>query len=429
MEAELHADVVVAGGGLGGGAAALAAARSGRTVVLTEETDWLGGQLTAQAVPPDEHPWIERFGCTASYRRLRHGIRDHYRAWYPLSNAARRAAVLNPGGGRVGTLCHEPRVALAVIEAMLGPHCRSGRVRVLTRHRPVAADVHGDQVLAVAIDSPNGPVTVSGEFFLDATETGELLPLTGAEHVTGFEAQTDSGEPSAPAEAQPDNLQAVTVCFALDHLAGQDHTIDRPPAYHWWREHRPSAWPERQLSLVAPHPRTGEPMTRRLTPNPDDDPINVAVDLHAEGGDVELWTFRRIAARRAFVPGAYPSDVTLVNWPMVDYLEGPLYGGSDADNVGHLDGARELSRSFLYWLQTEAPRPDGGTGYPGLYLRPDLVGTADGLAKYAYIRESRRIKAVFTVAEQHVGAAARGIQRGEPGAGEPFPDSVGVGCY
>jgi FAD-dependent oxidoreductase family protein len=37
-------------------------------VVLTQEYDWLGGQLTSQAVPPDEHTWVERFGVTASYR-------------------------------------------------------------------------------------------------------------------------------------------------------------------------------------------------------------------------------------------------------------------------------------------------------------------------------------------------------------------------
>src|SRR5947199_10288236 len=61
---ELGADVVIIGGGTGGCAAALAAARGGARVVMTEETDWIGGQLTSQAVPPDEHPWIESFGCT-----------------------------------------------------------------------------------------------------------------------------------------------------------------------------------------------------------------------------------------------------------------------------------------------------------------------------------------------------------------------------
>jgi NADPH-dependent 2,4-dienoyl-CoA reductase/sulfur reductase-like enzyme len=59
---ELRCDILVAGGGTGGVAAALAAAEAGRSVILTEETDWVGGQLTSQAVPPDENRWIESFG-------------------------------------------------------------------------------------------------------------------------------------------------------------------------------------------------------------------------------------------------------------------------------------------------------------------------------------------------------------------------------
>jgi NADPH-dependent 2,4-dienoyl-CoA reductase/sulfur reductase-like enzyme len=78
---ELKTEILIVGGGLGGVAAALAALRLGRRVVLTEETDWIGGQLTAQAVPPDEHPWIETTGCTESYRQLREGIRRYYRSW------------------------------------------------------------------------------------------------------------------------------------------------------------------------------------------------------------------------------------------------------------------------------------------------------------------------------------------------------------
>ena len=42
---EISADALVVGGGLGGVAAALALLRAGRSVVLTEEYDWLGGQL------------------------------------------------------------------------------------------------------------------------------------------------------------------------------------------------------------------------------------------------------------------------------------------------------------------------------------------------------------------------------------------------
>src|SRR5690606_28974223 len=79
MTRELHADILIVGGGLGGVAAALGALRSGSTVIMSEEFDWLGGQLTSQAVPPDEHSWVEQFGVTRSYRQLRNGIRQYYR--------------------------------------------------------------------------------------------------------------------------------------------------------------------------------------------------------------------------------------------------------------------------------------------------------------------------------------------------------------
>ena len=43
---ELHASLVIAGGGVGGCAAALSALRNGLDVIMTEESDWIGGQLT-----------------------------------------------------------------------------------------------------------------------------------------------------------------------------------------------------------------------------------------------------------------------------------------------------------------------------------------------------------------------------------------------
>ena len=75
---ELACDVAIIGGGVGGVAAALAACRNGQRVVMTEETDWIGGQLTSQAVPPDEHPWIESFGATRAYRAYRTAVRAYY---------------------------------------------------------------------------------------------------------------------------------------------------------------------------------------------------------------------------------------------------------------------------------------------------------------------------------------------------------------
>src|SRR5262245_5994627 len=119
---EIAGDAVIAGGGLGACAAALALLRQGRSVIMTEPTDWIGGQPTSQAVPPDEHGWIEQFGSNASYQALRQGIRDYYRRHYPLTAKSLANRHLNPGNGGVSRLCHEPRVALSVLTDMLAPY-------------------------------------------------------------------------------------------------------------------------------------------------------------------------------------------------------------------------------------------------------------------------------------------------------------------
>ena len=423
--AEIHADIVVVGGSLGGVAATLAACRRGHRVVLVEETNWLGGQLTTQAVPPDEHPWIEQFGCTHSYRVLRDRIRQYYREWYPLTATARSWRELNPGGGRVSKLCHEPRVALAVIEASLAPHCASGRLTVLYEHRPVAAHVDGDLVQAVeVVDRAHDRTVLTATYFLDATDNGDVLPMAKVEYGVGAEASHEYSEPHAPRIAQPTNLQGFTVCFAVSHHEGEDHTIDRPGQYDFWRTYQPTFWPGSLLGFLAPDPRTLEPVRRSFEPNPHDEPRWATADQSQDQGDKELWTFRRILARGNHQPDSFESDITLVNWPMNDYWLGDAVDVAQETASRHIEAARQLSLSLLYWLQTEAPNTAGGTGYPGLRLRPDVTGTDDGLAKTPYFREGRRIRAQRTVTENDLALEVVG-----PGGGTRYADSVGIGSY
>ena len=116
---------------------------------MTEPTDWIGGQLTQQAVPPDEHRWIETSGCNRSYREFRNRIRDYYRDNYPLTETARGNRNLNPGNGSVSRLCHEPRVALAVLDAMLAAAMSTRRLTLLLNTEPTAADVDHDTIRTV----------------------------------------------------------------------------------------------------------------------------------------------------------------------------------------------------------------------------------------------------------------------------------------
>ncbi|RRB07351.1 FAD-dependent oxidoreductase [Larkinella rosea] len=427
---EFSADVVVAGGGLGGCAAALAALRSNLRVILTEETDWIGGQIAQQGVPPDEHQWIETHGATQLYRSFRTGVRDYYRRNYPLTDEAKNRKNLNPGDGAVSRLCHEPRVAVAVLLEMLAPYISSQQLILLLEHKIIGADVTGDRVRALkAISFRSGKeLVLRAPYFVDATELGDVLPLTNTEFVTGTESKKETGELHAPEKADPTNQQSFTVCFAMDYVPeinGRkvNHLIEKPKEYDFWRNYTPKltpAWSGKLLDLSYSNPSTLEPKQLGFHP-----------EGIQTGSLLNLWNYRRLIRKANFKPGTFQSDITVVNWPQNDYFPGNLVGVSDKEFKKHVDWAKQLSLSLFYWLQTEAPRPDGGLGWPGLRLRPDIMGTEDGMAKYPYVRESRRIKAVFTVLEEHVGAANRALITGQKtgNTAADFYDSVGVGYY
>jgi hypothetical protein len=411
--AELICDVLIVGGGTGGIAAALAAARAGRRVCLLEETDWIGGQLTAQGVSAlDEHEHIERFGGTRSYYALREAIRDHYRR---LSPALAARPHPNPGNCWVTRLAFEPRVALDALLALAAPHVDAGRLKILTRTKAARAEMKADRiesVLAVNLDDRRW-TRLRPRIVIDATELGDLLPLVGAEYVVGAETKSETGEPHAlPAGPKADCVQSFTFTFALERMApGKRYVIPMPERYAHYRDAQPyslrihvhggeiygeeSGWLEYQMFEPAPGTKGG------------------------------LWTYRRLIDRSLFPPNSgFLNDISMINWPGNDYRDQSILDRSPLEQARALQNAKRVSLGFLYWLQTEAPRPGAAPGFPELKPRPDVFATGDALGKHPYIRECRRIRALRTIVEQEVSAEC---QRGA--RAQPFEDSVGVGWY
>ena len=226
----MYYDVIVVGGSLGGAAAALSAGSSSYSVCLFEESNWIGGQYSAQGVTkPDENHYIETVGSTASYRNFRHAVRAFYRNNYRLSAQGANQPTLNPGGPFPG-FATEPHVASNTLKQRLQARPNI-HVRLNTRITNVA--VAGDEVQSVTAVGPNGTATVyTAKYFLDATDLGDLLPMAGVEYTLGAEAQSDTGEPNAPASARPDWIQPITCVVALEHRpSDEDHTITPPANY------------------------------------------------------------------------------------------------------------------------------------------------------------------------------------------------------
>jgi hypothetical protein len=270
-------------------------------VILTEETDWIGGQLTAQAVPPDENPWIESVGGSNSYQRLREGIRAYYRQHYPLTEEAREIVHLNPGNGNVSALCHEPRVALAVLEAMLAALPRRAQLLVLLQPPPGARRDGGRPCARdLCKTTERRERCCIRAVCLDATELGDLLELAGVEHVIGSESQAQTGEPHAlPGEPDPLDQQAVTWCFAMDYLPGEDFTIDPPRQLRHWRALKLDFWPGPQLGWEDVTPKRW----RRATA-----PSSTRAFGRLAATMGTFWQYRRIFNARPITrPGCTPA--------------------------------------------------------------------------------------------------------------------------
>lgn len=422
----MRTQVLIVGGGTSAVASALALAEMGIECVIVEETDWVGGQLTAQAVPSDEHIWIEQFGCTRRYREFRNRLRDYYRKHYTLTPESLADPFLNPGAGYVSPICAEPRVIHDVLNSFLAPFRANEKVRILLRHEFISANATDGHVNSVTFRNlvDGKEIAIEATLFIDASELGDLLPAAGIEYVTGFESRNDTGEPSAPIEAQPKNLQAFSSCFAISYDPLEEHVIDKPKNYEKWRSFKMPFFDQPWIGWNSVDPRTLNVLNFRFDPFDNQNPLKVRANQKDNPGSANLWTFRRIFAAYHHANPENYSDISLVNWPQLDYVEKSIVDVSKEEKALAIAGAKEQSLSLLYWMQTEAPRPDGKYGWPGLKLRKDIVDTEDGLAKHVYVRESRRIKALYTVVEQDVSYAIRG----DSGA-KKFPDSVGVGHY
>src|SRR5204863_9381167 len=156
-----------------------------------------------------------------------------------------------------------------------------------------------------------------------------LLELAGAKHVPGAESRAQTQELHALAAADPLDQQALTWCFAADYLPDEDHTIAKPAGYERLKTLQLECWPGPQFSWTLSDFVTHQPRERPLFAGPTD-----AESVY------DLWHARRIAYRRHFEPGAYPSDITLGNWPQMDYWEKPAVGVSPEAQAQALEEAR-----------------------------------------------------------------------------------------
>lgn len=420
----IECDILIVGGGMGGVSAALSALRAADElsfspekkplVILTEETDWLGGQMTSQGVSAlDENHLVEISGAARSYQHFRNEIRARYKRDFKLVDWAAAEPWLNPGDCWVSWLAFEPKFAVDEIEKLLSPYEKRQQLSIKLRTKPIFAKVEENEtssaiskktVTSIGLyDFERKTCTeIKAKIVIDATELGDLLPMTGMKYRTGAESKDETGEAHAPEKARPENVQDFTYPFVIEHRPGTKNVIAKPPHYD-------------EFNASGKFSLEGYPM--------------FACKFKGEGDEMRIeklpfWEYRRLISSKLFESDDYPFDVAMINWNSNDLRMQNIIDVDAITQAERLALGKALSLGFLYWLQTEAPRDDGGFGYPEFYLRTDVLGTEDGLSKYPYIRESRRIVGQHTIVEEEIVVATN------PGArAHLFSDSVGIGRY
>ncbi len=403
----IRSDVAIIGAGFGGVAAALALLDRGYSVTLTEEFPWIGGQVSSQAlcVLDDlNDPSGERCGVTRRYAEFRSRIRAAYTSRYKLSPLGEAQLHLCPGNARCSHLTAEPDVAHNVLLDWLRPGIASGKLTVLTGVVPVKASSSGGKVQTITVqDLGNSArqLELTADFFLDGSETGDTYPLLNLPYRIGSETPADFNEPHAAERADRSAVQCFTYCAVVEFVPKSSHVSPKPANYEAIRDRHnfylsgPGATPEEPSYFFKPRIlKSGS----RICP---------------------FWFYRCVvdAANFENVTGRAVINVKCNDFNDAAYLESP-----QREQI--LSDARELTRAYIYWLQTEAPRDEGGRGYPELRLMPEATGTDDGIAQAPYVREGRRLVAQRTVIEQdlavefNLGSRAR-----------HFRDSVGLGGY
>jgi hypothetical protein len=115
LDREETCDILVAGGGLAGAATAYEALRAGRTVCLTEITDWVGGQISSQGTSALDERDTQRslLFYPRGYLELRRRIKEHY-------------GRLNPGGCWVSYSCFMPYDGHKILFEVLQDAAKTG---------------------------------------------------------------------------------------------------------------------------------------------------------------------------------------------------------------------------------------------------------------------------------------------------------------
>ena len=389
-------EVVVYGGTMSGIAAALNAASLGRSVVLIEPSDRLGGIVTSGLSFSDFRS-LESLG--GAYREYARRVEQYYRDRYGPESPQVRECYF-------GTIA-EPKVSLLVLERMLA---EQSLVRVLRGHSLsgviLGAPREGLAVIhAVRVGAPQlAPVEISAPFFIDASYEGDLAAAAGAPYRVGRESTREYGERMAGVLYMHNGKILPGSTGEADHrvqCANFRITMTRDPVNRV-EIAKPSNYDRSEYAHVLEHYRSGR-LKKAFTDGFDGVlRARILPNNKADVNDIKG------SPLRLSLPGEMDA------WP----------DGSPSTRWKIAARHRDYALGLLYFLQTDPELPEAVRADARQWGLPrDEFEDSSHFPPLLYVREARRILGEYVFTEQDAIAAPGSIRA------KVQPDAIAMGDY
>ncbi|MBR8830947.1 MAG: hypothetical protein N5P05_001887 [Chroococcopsis gigantea SAG 12.99] len=424
----VECDILVAGGGLAGAAASYEALLQGKTVCLTDITDWVGGQISSQGTSAlDERPTQrEKLIYPRGYLEFRKMIENKY-------------GKLNPGECWVSESCFMPYDGHELLFQQLESAARLGNGQLKWFPNTVIKDLNIDKlpsrgtglqitsVIGIQHTAAKGTPPLNTEplsqiiedayryensqrlnksvvrfvpknkgsknladwYVIEATETGEIIGLADVPYNLGIDPRNHLEPSSSSLTADPYCTQGFTYTFAMKETK-DPQPQEKPSFYDTYAPYFSYELPRlADFDLVFTYRRIWSPQGGKKTSFGG---INFT---EAVPGDISMqnWTWGN-----DYRPGTSSDNFIYTR----DQLEkdgqlspGGWMGGLRTEA---LQKAEEKALAYYYWLVEGTTDSQLGDGvkkpHPNQQYLAGLdspMGTVHGLSKYPYIREGRRI--------------------------------------
>jgi len=328
-------DVLIIGGGAGGTSAGIQAARMGAKVTILESTSWLGGMLTAAGV-----------SAIDGNHELPSGIWGEFRkALYEYYGGPEKVST-----GWVSHTLFEPYVGNEILQKMAD----IPNLNIIYQAKYTGVERSQDKWIVQYIKGGKSQ-SIESKILIDATETGELLPLVGADFRLGMDSKNDTGESEAPENANSivQDLTYVAILEDVGTTKGKKGLVKKPKDYN-------------TEEFECACKRQGGEM------------FGAVLDCE------QMLTY-----------GKLPNNKYMINWPNCGndfYLNWPEL--SVSETAQKIEAAKAHTLSFIYYIQNDL-------GFRNLRIA-DEFPTKDGLPFIPYHREARRLKGKVFLTTNHL---------------------------